>query len=526
MEPLKETYLRYLRYLFAKDSFTATSYDKFMALSYVVRNEMMDRWIETQRRYHADNTKRVYFISTEYMFGRSLKHNIINLDMEKPIAKYSAELGISPEDLFEQEEPIDLGNGGKARLAACMQDSMATQEIPAMAYGIRYDYGVFHQEIENNAQVEKPYNWQYKGHPWEIARPEYSCEIQLYGKSQKAPKLDNPLSGTWSNTETVIAMPYDVPITGYKNRTVNTLRLWVSRASEEFLPDYANHGDYIRACEEKSRSGTLTKILFPEEDVLRATELRLKQQYFLVSASISDILRRYKQHNDDLLQLPEKVVIQLSGSSCALAVAELMRILVDVENIPWEKAWDVSSKVFAYTSHAVSKEGLESWPVYLMTQVLPRHMDIIYEINQYYLDTVRKRNGNREDLIREISLIQEGEMKRVRLANLAMVGSFSVNGVSSAQTQLLTSKIFPEFSIVSPEKFGNKTNGIAHRRWMLSANRPLANLITGAIGDSWIRSPEELLALQPYAQDAQFLSQCGRIRLEAKKALSLYIKKQ
>ena len=402
---------------------------------------------------------------------------------------------------------------------------MASQNIPAMAYGLRYEYGVFRQEIDHGVQVEKPYDWQHKGHPWEIVRPEYNCEIQFYGKSQKAVSPANPLAGAWTNTEKVIAVPYDVPITGYKNRTVNTLRLWVSRASEEFLPDYANHGDYVRACEEKSRSGTLTKILFPEEDVLRATELRLKQQYFLVSAALSDILRRYKQHNDDILKLPERVVIQLSGSSCALAVAELMRILVDVENIPWEKAWNTVINVFTYTSHAVAKEGLESWPVYLLTQVLPRHMDIIYEINQQYLDEVRKRFGNREDLIREISLIQEGEMKRVRLASLAMVGSFYVNGVSAPQTQALASKVFPEFNAVSPEKFRNETNGISHRRWMLSANRPMADLITESIGDSWIRNPERLVGLKRFAKDGAFLTRFAEIRMTAKKNLSDYIKK-
>ena len=526
MVPIKETYSRYLRYILAKDNATATAYDKFMALAYVVRSEMVDRWIATQRRYHDENVKRVYFVSTEYMFGRSLKHNIINLDMEKQVAQHAAALGFSPEDLFEQEEPIDLGNGGKARLAACMQDSMATMDIPATAYGLRYDYGVFHQEIENNAQVEKPYDWLHKGHPWEIIRPEYSCEINFYGKGELAGRPDNPFAGTWNAAEKVIAIPYDVPITGYKNHTVNTLRLWVSRASEEFLPDYSNHGDYVRACEEKSRSGMLTKVLFPEEEVLRATELRLKQLYFLISASLHDILRRFKQHNADLLRLPEKVVIQLSGSSCALAIPELMRLLVDVENIPWKKAWEITQKTFTYTSHAVAKESLETWPVYMMTQVLPRHMEIIYEINQMYLDGVRSSYGNREDLVRELSVIQEGDVKRVRLANLAVLGSYIINGVSESQTLELTLKVFPEFNVISPEKFKNATNGIAHRRWMLSANRPLADLINGAIGDAWARHPEQLLQLEPYSRKEDFLVALARLRTSAKKELAIFVKKR
>jgi starch phosphorylase len=525
MKPIKESYSHYLRYILAKDNDTATAYDKFMALSYVVRSEMVDRWIETQRRYHAENVRRVYFLSTEYMLGRSLRQNIINLDIEQSLAEHATDMDISTDDLFEQEEPIDLGNGGKARLAACMQDSIATQNIPCTAYGLRYDYGVFHQEIEENSQVENPYDLMNKGHPWEIVRHEYCCEINFYGKTERKDKPENPQARIWTNAEKVIAVPYDVPITGYHNSTVNTLRLWVSRASEKFLPDYANHGDYVRACEEKSRSGMITNVLFPEEDVLRATELRLKQHYFLISASLHDIIRRFKQHNSDLLQLPEKIVIQLSGSSCALAIPELMRLLVDIENMPWKTAWEITRKVFAYTSHAVSKESLETWPVYMITQLLPRHMEIIYEINQYHLDDVRARFGNRDDLIREVSVIQEGDVKRVRLANLAVLGSCNVNGVSASQTQQLASLVFPEFNLINSGKFSNKTNGVSHRRWMLSANRPLSELISSAIGDEWLKKPENLKLLEPFAHNDDFLSQFTEIRISAKKELSAFVKK-
>jgi glycogen phosphorylase len=526
MESIKEAYNRYLRYILAKDNTTATNYDKFMALSYAIRSEIVDRWIETQSRYTAENAKRVYFLSTEYMFGRSLKQNIINLDIEKLVTDHAAKLGISLPEIFEEEEPFDLGNGGKGRLASCIQDSIATLSIPATAYGLRYDYGTFHQEIKDGAQVEKPYDWLHKGHSWEIVRPEYRCSVGFYGKSERASRPDNPQAGAWNGAEQVIAVPYDFPVTGYANRTVNNLRLWASRASEEFLPDYLNHGDYVRACEEKSRSGTLTKVLFPEEDVLRATELRLKQHFFLVSASLQDIIRRFKRNNQDVRKFPEKVTIQLSGSSCALAIPELMRLLVDIENIPWKDAWTITRNVFAYTSHAVAKDGLETWPVYMMTLVLPRHLDIIYEINQNHLDQVRARFGNREDLIREISVIQEGEVKRVRLANLAVLGSFNVNGVSAEQTAMLTSKVHPEFNVITPEKFRNMTNGITHRRWMLSANRPLSELITQAIGDSWIRRSEDLVKLEPFSQKSDFTRRFAHIREVAKKEFAVFVQKQ
>jgi glycogen phosphorylase len=526
MEPIKESYGRYLRYILAKDNLTATGYDKFLALSYAVRSEIIDRWIETQANYHNENVKRIYLLSMEHMFGRNLKQNIINLDIEKNVAEHAEKLGFSPEDLYEQEDSFDLGNGGKARLAACMQDAMATRGIAATAYGLRYDFGAFRQEIKNNAQVEKPYDWLHKGHPWEIIRPEYRCEICFSGKSERANRPDNPLAGVWNAGEKVVAIPYDFPVPGYKNRTVNTLRLWASRGSEEFLPDYINHGDYLRACEDKSRSGTVAKVLFPEEDVLRATELRLKQHYFLLAASLFDILRRYKRDYGTIVGFETKAVIQLTGSNCALAIPELMRLLVDVENVPWKTAWDVTRNVFAYTSTAVSKESLETWPVYMMTQVLPRHMEIIYEINQNHLDDIRARFGNREDLVRELSIIQEGEVKRVKLANLALIGSFAANGVSRSQSETLKKNIFPEFSMVSPEKFQNKTNGISHRRWLLSANRPLAELITKAIGDTWAQKPENLSKLGPFARKEDFCRHVANIHLAAKKNLAWFIKKQ
>jgi starch phosphorylase len=524
MEPIKSSYYRYLRYFLAKDDVTATTYDKYMALSYAVRSLMVDRWIETQRRYHNKALRRVYFLSMEYNFGRSLRQNIMGLDIEENVAALAGELGFLLGELFEQEESFEIGNSGKARLAACLQDAMATAALPAMAYGLRYDYAQFHQVIENGLQVERPYDWLHKGHPWEIIRPEYSGEVEFYGYTENAGRHDNPLAGEWKDAERVIAVPYDYPIAGYKNDTVNTLRLWSAKAAEEFLPDYSNHGDYLRACEDKSCSGAITKVLFPEEDVLRATELRLKQQFFLVSASLSDILRRFKKNNANLFEFGEKVVIQLSGSNCALAVPELMRRLVDIENIPWKKAWDITSSVFAYTSNSVSRDHLEAWPAYLINQVFPRHMQIIYEINQYYLDKVREKHGNNVDLVRELSLIAEGEVKRVKFGHLAAAGSYVINGVSIAQTDILKTSVFPEIMVVSPGKFHVKTNGISHRRWLLCANRPLGDLITGVIGEKWRKDPEDLIQLEKFAGDTALIEKMGAVRFNAKKALAAYIK--
>jgi glycogen phosphorylase len=524
MESIKESYSRYLRYFLAKGDTTATRYDKYMALSYAVRSQLVDKWIQTQQRYYDQNLRRVYFLSMEYIFGRSLRQNIISLDMEKDVAALASDVGFILDEIYEQEESFDLGNGGKARLAACFQDSIASSSIPATAYGLRYDYGLFRQSIEDGAQVEKPYDWMHKGHPWEIIRPEYTCEVNFYGSTESANRPDNSLAAVWKDTERVVAVPYDFPIPGYKNETVNTLRLWCARAFEEFLPDYLNHGDYLRACEDKARSGTITRVLFPEEDVLRATELRLKQQFFLISASLVDIFRRFKRNNRNLSDFQKHTVIQMTGSNCAIAVAEMMRLLVDVENVPWEKAWEISSNVFAYTSHAVSRETLESWPVYLMTQVLPRHMQIIYEINQNNLDRVREKYGSNNDLIREISVIEEGEVKRVKLGHLAMIGSFIVNGVSTGQTEILKSTVFPEYAIVDPSKFCSKTNGVSHRRWLLSANRPLADLITTIIGDGWVRNPQELVKLESKSNDARILQKMRAVRMESKKALAAIIR--
>jgi starch phosphorylase len=518
MENLETFYNRYLRYFLAKDDLTATAYDKYMALSYAIRSNMVDKWIDTQKAYHETNARRVYYLSMEYVLGKSLRQNMTNLGLDEAVEAVSRNLGFSLDQVFDQEDDFELGNGGKGRLAACFQDSMATLGLPAMAYGLRYDYAMFRQKIHEGLQTEAPFDWLHKGHPWEIVRPEYACQVGFHGNTSAA-RGPGDSRRLWKPADIATAVPYDMPIPGFQNDTVNTLRLWSARPSEEFLSDYINHGDYVRACEEKSQSGRISKILFPDEDVRRATELRIKQQYFFVAASLADILRRYKMHNPDIRGFDAKVAIQLNGSRCALAIPELMRLLLDDEGLNWDDAWRITSRVFAYTSHAVSRENLENWPVYLMEQIVPRNMQIIFEINQRFLDTIRPAIGS-DELIRDLSIVEEGEVKRVKMAHLAVLGAHTINGVSLVQSSLLKTKVFAPLSDHCGATFLNVTNGIAHRRWVASTNRPLAELITEAIGEQWQRDAERLRDLERFAGDAAFLERLGAVKRAAKTRLA------
>lgn len=521
----RETYYGYLRYFLAKDETTATSYDKYMALAYAVRSELTDNWIATQKRYSSQNVRRIYYLSMEYIFGKSLDQNITNLGIAAPIRNTVEELGFSFDNLLNQEDDFELGNSGKGRMSACYLDSMATIGIPATAYGLRYDYAQFQQSMQNGMQSERPYDWLHRGHPWEIIRPEYSCAVNFEGSCRKLDTETELSPYSWEETEQVHAIPYDVPIPGYHNNVVNTLRLWSARASEEFLPDYLNHGDYIRACEEKSQLGRITKVLYPEEDIRRTTEMRMKQQYFFICATLQDIIRRYKVHNSDLTQFDKRVMIHLNGSRCALAIPELMRILVDVENVPWEQAWKITNNVFSYTSHAMSKDHLETWPVYKVTQILPRHMQIMFDINQIHLENIRKTFSDDPEIVRELSLIEEGEVKRIRLANLAALGAVSVNGVSRLQTDIICEKLFPVHTRFFPDKFKCVTSGVAHRRWLLCANKKLTKLITDEIGTAWTTNSEELAQLEHRINDHGFLQQLIDVKQNAKRRLGAYIKK-
>jgi len=515
-------YIRYLRYFLAKDGATATTYDKFMALCYAVRNELVDRWINTQRNY--SERRRVYFLSMEYVFGKSLYKNMVNLGIEEALTSAVDSLGVSIDEIYAEEDDFDLGNGGKGRVAACMLESMAALGMPAMAYGLRYDYAQFKQEIKNGVQIEHPNDWLHKGHPWEIVRPESECVVRFSGSCRRVDESNTLGAYTWEDAEEVHAIPYDVPIVGYRNETVNTLRMWSARPSEEFLPDYLNHNDYVRACEEKSQSGRLTKVLFPEEDVKRAHDLRIRQQYFFVSAVVQDIIRRHKKDYKDVSELDKKIAIQMNGSRCSLAIPEMMRILVDEEGVEWKRAWEMTQNIFSYTSNAVRRDDIETWPVYKLGQILPRIMQVIYDINQEHLDTLRKEHGNNTELLRNLSLIEEGEVKRIRLADMAILGSNTVNGVSVAQTALLKKLVFPTFFTQYPQKFVNNTTGASHRTWLLCANKPLSSLITKTIGDAWVRRPEELERLETYAADQRLLRELYNVKCKAKAALCQSLK--
>jgi starch phosphorylase len=396
---------------------------------------------------------------------------------------------------------------------------MATLGIPSMAYGLRYDYGEFRQRIRNGVQVEFPYDWLPKGHPWEIVRPEYECVVKFSGESSSV-EAGKPLGPhIWKNAEEVCAVPYDIPIVGYRNEVVNTLRLWSARANEEFLPDYQNHNDYVRACEEKSHSGRITKVLFPDEDIRRAHDLRIRQQYFFVSAVIQDIIRRHKQNGNNIADLGAKTAIHLNGSRCALAVPEMMRLLVDQEGMEWKEAWKMTQSIFSYSSSAVHREHVETWPVYKVTQLLPRIMQVIFDINLEHLDLLRSRGCHDLDVLRNLSLIEEGEVKRIRFADMALLGSNSISGVSAEHTEMLKKQLFPSFYSQYPEKFQCKTRGVSHRRWLYCANRPLAALISRPIGDGWVRRPEEISKLEFYAANPEILKGFGNVKGRAKSEL-------
>ena len=519
MENLSTFYYRYLRYIQAKDDSTATLNDKYMALSYAVRSQMVDKWISSQKKYHENNPRRVYFLSTEYVFGKNLKFNLINLGLEKSAAEAAESLGFSLDKLYEQEDDFELGNPSKGTLAACFLDSMATLGMPGMGYGLNYDYAFFQQKIDSGTQDEKPYDWLHKGHSWEIKRPEYSCNVGFYGKTQTIDDEKGNTKKLWEPSEDVIAVPHDFPVTGNENDTVNTLRLWSAQASEEFLPDYIHHGDYIRACEEKFHSGRITHYLFPDEDVRRATEMRIKQRYFFVSASLQDIIRRYKLHNPDILDLDKKVVIQLHGSRCAIAVVELLRILMDGENVSFVDAWRVTQNVFTYTCFASALDQMEKWPLYLMEEIVPRHTSLIYDINKWHLDKVRSKGRPNKNMLRELSIIEGGEVKWVKMSHLAALGSSCVNGVSQEQTDILNDVIFSRFKKNVSVTIKNITHGIAIRKWLLCANKPLASFINQLIGESWITNYKDIEKLENYLDDNEIKARLGDIKHAAKRQL-------
>ena len=522
IEALREDFEHHLRLTLAKDRYTATDRDRYYALALAVRDRLVERWIATQQTHHKQNVKRIYYLSLEFLIGRLLGNNVINLKLEDTCRAAMSEMGLQWEALRDHEVDAGLGNGGLGRLAACFLDSMATLGLPAIGYGLRYDFGIFNQRILNGNQIEQPDEWLKLGYPWEIAHPEFSFPVEFEGRVETRPG-PNGREWHWVETKAVLGMPYDLPVVGYGGETVNTLRLWSAKAAEEFDLDDFNRGEYVDAVENKVLAENLTKVLYPNDNVFEGKELRLKQQYFFVSCSLQDILRRFKSDGNTWEAFPSKVFLQLNDTHPSLAIPELMRLLMDREGLGWNQAWEITTASTGYTNHTLLPEALEKWPVAMLGRLLPRHLQIIYEINSRFLQDVSVRNPYDRDRLSRMSLIEEGTEKHVRMAHLAIVGSCSVNGVSKIHSQLLTTAYLRDFAEHWPGKFNNKTNGITPRRWLLKANPPLARLITEAIGDRWITDLEELRNLECFADDAAFRESFHAAKRFNKRALAQII---
>ncbi len=504
-EALRRAFIDHVEYTRGKNFDSASLYDRYLALALTVRDRLAKSWVKTQRRYYQQDVKRAYYLSAEYLLGRALGNNLINMGLWDTTREALRELGVDLTSLLEMEQDAGLGNGGLGRLAACFLDSLATLDMPGMGYGIRYEFGIFTQEIINGYQVERADEWLKFGNPWEIVRPERIVPVRFYGSVEQTLAPDGRRVARWVGGKTVLGVPYDTPIAGFGARTVNTLRLWQARASAEFDFALFNDGDYERSVVEKNDSEVISKVLYPNDQNQAGKELRLKQEYFFVACSIADIMRRYLKTHSDFVQFPSKVAIQLNDTHPAIAVTELMRVLMDEKRIPWDEAWGITTQTFGYTNHTLLAEALEKWPVALFERLLPRHLQIIYEINQRFLRQVQIRWPFDTDRMARMSLIEESDEKQVRMAHLAVVGSHSVNGVAALHSKLLKGDVMPDFAEMYPEKFNNKTNGVTPRRWLLACNPRLARLITEAIGDKWISDLERLIELEKFAEDAAFV---------------------
>ncbi len=520
-----KSFLEHMEYTLGKDKYTSLRRDVYNSLSYSVRDRMIARWLDTQQSYYHEDPKRVYYVSMEFLMGRSLENSLLNLGLLDDFRSAMESLGYDLVEIIEEEEDAGLGNGGLGRLAACFLDSMATMSIPAYGYGIRYEYGIFRQKIVDGTQMEVPDNWLRYTNPWELDRQQHLHKVMFYGTVTEYRDASGKTCHDWIDTENVMAMAHDTPIPGYGTHTVNTLRLWSAKASREFDLKFFNEGNYIRALEKKMMSENISKVLYPADNVQEGRELRLKQEYFLASATIYDVLYRFKKIHSDLRLLPEKVVVQLNDTHPALCIPELMRVLIDQENFSWDEAWEVTRKTFAYTNHTILPEALEKWPIWFFEHILPRHIMIIYEINERFLLEVRNRFPDDEEIVERLSIIEEHWERKVRMAHLAIVGCFSVNGVAALHTEILKNDLFRDFYAMYPERFNNKTNGITQRRWLKKANPGLAGLITGAIGDSWVTDLDQLQRLRPLADDADFRNRWRQVKSEAKAHLARYILK-
>lgn len=514
MDSFRRVLTNQLLYSLSKDMYSATQRDKYMATALSVRARLAKNWIDSQQSYYRTDAKRLYYLSLEFLMGRLLRNYLLDIDLLEEYREAVDVFGIKLEDIFEFEWDAGLGNGGLGRLAACFLDSMATLNYPCYGYGIRYEYGIFTQRIVDGYQKEAPDNWLRYGNPWEFPRPELIYPVRFYGRVETHNRATE-----WIDTDEIYAMAYDYPVPGFRTNTVNTLRLWAAKSTRDFDFEYFNSGDYVKAVENKNSSENISKVLYPNDLSLAGKELRLKQQYFFVAATVADIFRRFNKSYGDLGMLPEKVAIQLNDTHPSIAIPEMMRVLVDEQKVSWDTAAKLTKETFAYTNHTILPEALETWSEDLLGHMLPRHLQIIQEMDRKFRVQVARRFPDAFDKAWQMGIITGDSGKVVNMARLAIVGSHAVNGVSRLHSDLLKSYVFKDFYLMYPEKFTNVTNGITHRRWLLNANPGLAGLVTEAIGDGWMRDLAEIRKIEPFAEDASFREKFAAIKRENKHRL-------
>lgn len=523
VDALKKSFEFHLKYSLADDHLSATKRDLYTSLALSVRDRLIKKWLLCQHSYYENDVKRAYYLSMEFLIGRLLNNSLINLGFHNEFCQALDELGYNMGDLEEMEIEAGLGNGGLGRLAACFMESLATLGVPVWGYGIRYEFGIFHQKIMDGYQVETADNWLRSGSPWEIPRPRFLYPVQFEGRVETSLNQQGEPEYKWVDTSRVMAMPFDIPVPGYKNQTVNNLRLWGARSDRELDLQLFNEGNYIQALQDKQDTEIISKVLYPSDANQNGKRLRLKQEYFFVSASLQDIIRRFKKSHSDFALFPDKVAIQMNDTHPALAIADLMRILIDEEKLSWEKAWDITVKTFGFTNHTILPEALEKWPLELMENLLPRHLQIIFKINDHLIKEVQEKFPNDMERIRRMSLVEEGFTKSIRMAHLAIVGSHSLNGVAEIHSEILKNDVFRDFYDLYPERFNNKTNGITQRRWLKVCNPGLSNLINKNIGEGWVTNLYELKAFSAKCDVPEFQKKWRNIKVHNKERLAKFI---
>ncbi|HKE32987.1 MAG TPA: glycogen/starch/alpha-glucan phosphorylase, partial [Candidatus Angelobacter sp.] len=520
-EQLRQSIRQHIRYTLAKPAVDLTAHELLKPVSLAIRDCLIDRLLETEQRYREQDAKRLCYLSMEFLMGRWLSDNLCNLRLYEPCRTVlKDEYGVDLDEVLQVEPDAGLGNGGLGRLAACFLESLATLGMPGFGYGIDYEYGMFKQEIVGGHQREKPDLWKSEGTPFYVERPQESCAVPLYGRLEHTRDSEGNRKLRWVDCKIVVGVPNDMPVAGFAGQTVNYLRLFTARSSQDFDIEIFNRGDYIRAVEQKIASENISRVLYPSDSVLSGKELRLLQEYFLVACSLKDIVGKYLSVHSSFDDFPSKIAVQMNDTHPSLCVAELMRLLVDENQVDWDRAWEITQATLGYTNHTLLPEALERWPVPLLERVLPRHMDIIFGINHRLLRTVSARWPTDLDKQRRMSIIEEAPEKQVRMAHLAIVGSHAVNGVSKLHTELLKTSLAPDFAQLWPERFSNKTNGVAPRRWILKANPELAALLTETIGEGWIRDLEQVRAIENYSAVGAFQTEFLQIKRRNKEKLA------